>query len=270
VNREVADTDEYQRIRQAYAANSNILSGKGRGEVRSIVRQAGLLTRDQQFSAAEQLLLKAMEGEGRKQALWSELGQVYAAWKPRRAEDARHAFRQSISLNKGSDDAFVRWCRMELELKEFTKATVIATEGLVAFPKSFELTRWAGAAFSSKADELRRQGQPEAASDALAKSTMYYWSALDLEHPSNIDDREADAAIYRGLLHNYRHTLQTREILEVFSGWSTRHPADETMALEIGRFLRDYPRLTGTERQDLRNLLGPLVEPEHNPNPPGG
>jgi len=260
----VQDSDQYQRIKAAYAANSGNLAGKGRGETRSIVRQAGLMVRMGHLVEAEQLLLKAMTGAGRKPVLLSEIGWVYANWKPPRAVDARHAFEESIALNKTSDDAFVRWCRLELELKEYTKACAVSENGLNLFPKSFELTRLAGFAFSQRADEVLRYRQNETAAAMFGRSTDYYWAALDLPHPTNLDDREVDASLFRGLLHNYRHLHQPERILATFSEWSQRHPEDETMAFEGRRVLRDYSRLSASERQDIQQLIGSLLDSNGN------
>jgi hypothetical protein len=239
VTRIMSESDQFQRVKNAYAAHAGELTS-GRGEEKSIVRQASLLVRGGQAVEAEELLVKTMEAQGRKPVLLTELGWVYASANPPRTAEARTLFQESVGLRKSSDETFVKWCRMELAIKEYTRACSVAEKGLDLHPRSFELTRLAGVAFGEVARENQKYSKPQSAETAFERSTFYYWKALDLPHPAHVNDREVDASLFRGLLYNYRFTGGLEEIVPVFSEWSQRQPVDPTMDLELYRVMQRY------------------------------
>ncbi len=254
VLKEFSKTDQVARIKKAYAANANQLTSKGKDEIRSIVRQAGLMARSGAMTDAERLLLKAMEKHGRLSILVSELGWVYSNWRPTRATDARQAFRESTARQSNSPDPYIKWCRLEMHTKEFTKAIEVAEKGLNLFQKSFDLTQLAGLASGEKANELLRYSMTESARTALDRSNHYYWVALDLPHPSDKSERELDAPIFRGLLRNYEHTNDIERIHAVFATWAERHPLDPTMDLEYYRFIGKWSDEGTARRSAVKSL----------------
>ena len=147
------DSQQFRLAVQAKRSISQGLPRDNRGYAASAMKQASFLIRAGQLNKAEDIMLRAKEGEPANPDVFGYLGYLYKQWNPRRATDARDAFRRAAELRTRKRDPYFHWIRLEIDAGEPAVACEAAEAGLENIPgnRSFAPRRenqlyWAGRA----------------------------------------------------------------------------------------------------------------------------
>jgi len=130
-------TDQYGRIEAKAKAIHGELPDVGRGLVGALIRQAFLLFNSGRKQEAEQLLLQAADKYPQAADLQGFMGFLYRRMD--RFTDAARHFEAAYKLKCDSRDAYRHWVKMEMSLREWTRAIAAADKGLRMIPSFREL-----------------------------------------------------------------------------------------------------------------------------------
>ena len=131
------ESDFYARIERASKALRGQLPEVGQGIIAALIRQAQLRLNALRYQEAEAILLNAIEKYPQSADLQSFLG--YAYKRMGRVADARERFQLALRLKGKRRDMFLKWVKMEVAEKEWSKAIAVADKALKAIPDFLEL-----------------------------------------------------------------------------------------------------------------------------------
>ena len=196
------------------------------------------LIRNGEFQKAEDVLLRAKETEPANPDVFGFLGYLYKQWAPRRATDARDAFRRAGELRTRKRDAYFHWIRLELDAKDAAVACEAAEVGLKNIPGNRTLLYWAGRAYDTAARELERGLHTERSSQARERATQHLTQALaagDVEGGG-----PTSGMIYRALALSAEGARDREGARRYAAEWQKVAPSEAESD-------RDWRRLTGLE-----------------------
>jgi tetratricopeptide (TPR) repeat protein len=235
VRKLLGSSDLYRRVDAAFKAVSGQLIRAGRPQVAAIIRQSVFLVRNKDFKEAEQLLKNALEKYPNDPDLLGFLGWVYKAWDPPRATDARETFRRAWQLKCCNEGMYKHWSRLELDLREWTKAAEAAERGLKLIPDNSQLLYLAGMARSRLGRELLSGLHNERAIEELEKAQGLLDRALRSPESLEYGERRLNADIYRALVLNCELRRDMDGLSDYFARWRAEHPDDPDAATEWAR-----------------------------------
>lgn len=251
--REVEGKSElFKSVQAAYRAVSGTLP-RGRGDIGGYIRQAVLLIKNDEEEQAQALLSRALDIYPNDPDLIGVLGMVYRRMRPPRNTDARNCFIRSDQLNNKSEEMYKHWSRMELDLREWTKAAEAAEKGLAKKPRSKQLRFLAGLARSRLGQEMISWAQGASAEIELRRSQDHFNEALRCTSASP-EESGLDSAIYRGVVINSYHLGDQPLLLQIFARWFNEFPNEPDAASEWERIA---PRL-GLRKSDLEACRTPV------------
>ncbi len=224
----------YRSIEAAFKSVSGALPRVGRGDIAALIRQAVLLVKNGEEQQAEALLLRALEIYPNDPDLMGVLGFVYRRMQPPRYTDARAYFQRSHQLNSKTDEMYKHWAKMEMDLREWTKAAEAAESGLLKRPNSKQLAYLAGFARSRLGQEMTARVQHVSAKTEQIRSLDHFNRALDIVS-SSAEDQELNALIYRGLAISAFELSDRDRVKSAFARWRRDFPGDPNLATEWDR-----------------------------------
>jgi len=217
-------TDQYGRIETKAKAIHGKLPDVGRGLVAALIRQGFLLLNAGKHQEAEQLLLQAADKYPQAADVQGFIGFLYRRLE--RFTDAAKHFEAAYKLKCISRDAYRHWVKMEMSLKEWTRAIAAADKGIRMIPSFYEL-------HALRAECKLRSGQDFAARLQTEKAVKLWSETVEelvklISVPDRIQqvEKTPHAQMYNiliiclDLLGNYK-ALHTH-----FQNWKREHPED--------------------------------------------
>lgn len=224
----------YRAVEAAYKSVSGALPRVGRGDIGALIRQAVLLVKNGEEQHAETLLQRALDLHPNDPDLIGVLGFVYRRMQPPRYTDARSCFARSHQLNNKTDEMHKHWARMEMDLREWTKAAEAAEKGLQKRPNSKQLAYLAGVARGRLGQEMLSRAQRVSAEEEHRKALTHLSYAF--AQPSiTQDDANIEPGIYRGIALSCFALGDRSGVCSVFSRWLKEHPDDINASSEWER-----------------------------------
>jgi tetratricopeptide (TPR) repeat protein len=224
-------TDQFGRIETKAKAIHGELPDVGRGLVAALIRQAFLLLNSGKHQEAEQLLLQAADKYPQAADVQGFIGFLYRRLE--RFTDAARHFEAAHKLKCTSRDAYRHWVKMEMSLKEWTRAIAAADKGLRAIPNFYEL-------HALRAECKLRSGHDFAARLQREKAVKLWAETADelvkiIKPPDKLRQGERTSSAYMynvliiclDLLGDYR-ALHTH-----FQAWSREHPDDPKVKYQL-------------------------------------
>jgi tetratricopeptide (TPR) repeat protein len=127
----------YARIDTRSKALAGKLPVVGRSIVSSLIRQALLRLNADQHAEAETILLGAIEKYPNAPDLLGVLGYVYR--RSGRVMDARTQFEAASKLKAKNPEMYLHWLKLEVAVKEWSKALAVADRALKILPDAYEI-----------------------------------------------------------------------------------------------------------------------------------
>jgi tetratricopeptide (TPR) repeat protein len=229
-------SDMYARVERACKAVAGKLPHAGQGVISSLIRQAYLRLNAGKHAEAESILQEAIEKYPNVTDLHGFLG--YAYKRSRRVADARAQFDIAAKLKGSKRETFLHWIRMEISVKEWSKAISIADQALKIDPDFYEMTerkvyaqRQAGFDFHRG---LHREKAERLWADAVEEVRRTIKAPEDLESGARPHNASmfCTAVICLDMLGRFRERDQWLE------RWEKEHPDDDQVAWQK-EFLRN-------------------------------
>lgn len=223
-------TDLYGRIETKAKAIRGKLPKVGRGLISALIRQAFLLLDSGRHQEAEQLLLQSIEKYPQEADLEGFLGFVYRRL-DRFADAAKH-FENAHKLKSVNRDTYRHWVKMEMSLREWTRAIAAADKGLRMIPEFYEL-------HALRAESKIRSGQDFAARLQREKAHKLWTEATSeladiLKTPDKLQagERTISSQMYRTLIIGLDFLGDYKLLLNQFHAWQREHPDDSNVSYQ--------------------------------------
>ena len=230
------DSQQFRLAVQAQRSISQGLPRDNRGYAASAMRQASFLIRAGQLNEAEDIMLRAKEGEPANPDVFGYLGYLYKQWNPRRATDARDAFRRAAELRTRKRDPYFHWIRLEIDAGDSAVACEAAEAGLKNLPGNRSLLYWAGRANDLAARELQSGLHWERARQARNRAVRYLTRALTA---SDVEGTSPNAGmIYKALALTAEAASDFASVARYAAEWMKAAPTYASSD-------RDWQRLSG-------------------------
>ena len=129
---------------------------------------------------------------------------------------------------------YKHWARMEMDLREWTKAAEAAETGLLKRPNSKQLAYLAGVARSRLGQEMTARVQNVSAKTEQLRFLDHFNKGLEIVS-SNVEDQDLNALIYRGLAISAFELSDRDKTKNTFVRWRRDFPEDPNLAREWDR-----------------------------------
>lgn len=248
---------EASKIRTAIRAVSgeDTLGGNAH-TIAAFIRQAVAHSRSGRHDVAETTLLTALDQFPNQPAIYERLGWVYKFSNPQRVVDAREQWTRAYQLGSMATAMYREWITMEIEVKEWDKAAVVAERWLQRVDSNHpEALRLGGYARSRLGQELEREGEQVWANTELRQADGMLSRALAL---TGSRARELDRSrAYRAWVRNGqvrervdREGLLVPTVLNRSLEWLRVLPRDPRARENAERMSSQWPEL----RAELEKL----------------
>lgn len=226
-----ASSDQYARIEMASRAIAGKLPDVGRGVVSSLIRQAYLLMTSERHQEAESLLIKAADKYPQASDIQGFMGFFYR--RRERYTDATKHFENAYKLKCKHLDTYRHWVKMEMSLKEWTRAIAAADKGLKLLPDCHELHALRGECKVRSGQDLAARLQREKAFKLWNEAAQELSQALKSPNALKEGDRESSAAMYRTLFICLDNLGDFKSLKYYFEAWKAAHPDDENVERQL-------------------------------------
>lgn len=132
-----SSSDLFARVERASKALAGTLPDAGHGVISSLIRQAHLRVNSGKYGEAEAILQDAIGKYPNATDLRGFLG--YAYKREGRIADARIQFDAASKLKGSKREMFGHWIKMEISIKEWSKAITVADRALKVHPNFYEM-----------------------------------------------------------------------------------------------------------------------------------
>jgi tetratricopeptide (TPR) repeat protein len=227
-------SDQYARIETASRAIAGNLPDVGRGVISSLIRQAYLLMTNDRHQEAESLLIKASDKYPQASDIQGFMGFFYR--KRERYTDATKHFENAYKLKCKHHDTYRHWVKMEMSLKEWTRAIAAADKGLKLLPDCQELHALRGECKVRSGQDLAARLQREKAFKLWNEAAQELAQAL--KSPPNKSEPENSAAMYKTLFICLDNLGDFRSLKHYFDAWKIAHPDDENIERQLANVER--------------------------------
>lgn len=219
-----SSSDLYARIDRASKALSGKLPDAGIGIVGSLIRQAMLRVNSEQFAEAEKILLEAIEKYPSVADLRGVLGYTYR--REGRVSDARSQF-DAASKQKGTKrEMFLHWMKMEMFIKEWSKAVNVADKALKVHPGLYEMRGLKAHALRQAGFDFHRGLHGEKAARSWNEAVEEVKRAIKPPEELESAARQVNASMFQTVvicLHMLGSFVQRDNWLD---RWEKEHPDD--------------------------------------------
>lgn len=217
-------TDQYGRVEAKAKAIQGKLPHVGRGMISALIRQAYFLLTSGKGQEAEQLLLQAAEKYPQVADLEGFIGFMYRRLD--RFTDAAKHFENAYKLKSQNRDTYRHWTKMEMSLKEWTRAIAAADKGLRMIPDFWEL-------YALRAECKLRSGQDFASRLQREKAFRLWTEAVTeltqtLKRPEKLKavEQSISAQMYKTLIISLDVMGDYKALRTHFQEWIREHPTD--------------------------------------------
>ncbi len=229
------DSDLYARIKRQSEALTGKLPQIGRGIVTALIRQAHIQLQAGKITEAAELMRNAIDKYPTTPDLHGFLGHVYR--RMGRIVDARAHFEEAYKRKGKNRDMFLRWARMEMGEREWSKAIKVTDRAIKALPDNYAMVELRADAKRQAGFDFLKGLHYEKAEKSWREAIQDIENSMKAPEALNPGERDINSSLYRTAVICSDMLREPKQRDQWIRRWEAEHPDDPKVVKQ-----KDYLR----------------------------